>query len=57
HIGNVVYIDRGYENMDAKLRSLGASIARVEENEHPCPQNDCEEPVDWTLHPLDDAAS
>lgn len=57
HISNVVYIDRGYENLDAKLRSLGASIARIEESEHPCPQHDCEEPVDWTLHAMDDAAS
>lgn len=57
HIDNVVYIDRGYENLEAKLRLLGASITRVEEREHPCPQHDCEEPVDWALPPRDEAAS
>jgi UDP-N-acetylglucosamine 1-carboxyvinyltransferase len=29
-IGNVEQIDRGYEQIDAKLRSLGASIERIE---------------------------
>ncbi len=29
-ISNVEYIDRGYENFDEKLKSLGASIERVE---------------------------
>ena len=27
-IYNIKYIDRGYENMEAKLRSLGAQITR-----------------------------
>ncbi len=30
-ISNIKYIDRGYENLDEKLRSLGAKIDRVEE--------------------------
>ncbi len=30
HIGNVQQIDRGYQNIDAKLRSLGAHIERAE---------------------------
>jgi len=56
HIGNVVYIDRGYEDLDAKLHRLGAAVSRVEETEHPCPAHDCEEPVDWTAYPVDEAA-
>ena len=30
-IRNINQIDRGYENVDAKLRALGASIERVHE--------------------------
>ncbi|MBQ9392892.1 MAG: UDP-N-acetylglucosamine 1-carboxyvinyltransferase, partial [Oscillospiraceae bacterium] len=30
HLGNVQYIERGYENMVGKLRSLGADIEVVE---------------------------
>ena len=30
-VDKVVYIDRGYENIDAKLQQLGAAISRVEE--------------------------
>lgn len=30
-ISNIYYIDRGYENLDKKLRSLGVSIERSEE--------------------------
>jgi UDP-N-acetylglucosamine 1-carboxyvinyltransferase len=29
-ISNINYIDRGYENLDGKLRNLGAKISRVE---------------------------
>ena len=29
-IGNVKYIDRGYENVEAKLKSLGADIERIQ---------------------------
>ena len=32
-IYNVEYIDRGYENIEEKFRSLGAKIERVEEKE------------------------
>jgi UDP-N-acetylglucosamine 1-carboxyvinyltransferase len=46
-ICNVGYIDRGYQNLDARLRQLGAVISRVEEEEPPCPISDCEEPVEW----------
>ena len=31
-IYNIEYIDRGYENIEDKFRSLGAKIERVEEN-------------------------
>ncbi len=31
-ISNIVYIDRGYENLDLKLQALGASIQRVEDH-------------------------
>jgi UDP-N-acetylglucosamine 1-carboxyvinyltransferase len=31
HIRNLRQIDRGYERVDEKLRSLGAKIERVEE--------------------------
>ena len=31
-IYNLEYIDRGYENIEEKFRSLGAKIERVEEN-------------------------
>ena len=30
-IGNIRQIDRGYENIDDRLRSLGAHIERVDE--------------------------
>ena len=46
-ITNVGYIDRGYQNLDGRLRQLGAVISRVEEEEPPCPTSDCEEPVEW----------
>jgi UDP-N-acetylglucosamine 1-carboxyvinyltransferase len=29
-IGNIAEIDRGYERIDERLRSLGAAIERVE---------------------------
>jgi UDP-N-acetylglucosamine 1-carboxyvinyltransferase len=46
-VGNVGYIARGYQDLDAKLRQLGAVISRVEEEDYPCPASDCEEPVEW----------
>jgi UDP-N-acetylglucosamine 1-carboxyvinyltransferase len=48
-VGNVSYIARGYQDMDAKFRKLGAVISSVEEEEHPCPVSDCEEPVEWGM--------
>jgi UDP-N-acetylglucosamine 1-carboxyvinyltransferase len=51
HINNVVYIDRGYESIDAKLQQLGAVVTRVEEQEHLCPTPDCGEPVEWSAMP------
>lgn len=46
-IDNVLYIDRGYENLDSKLQSLGAHVSRVAEEEHNCPETECDEPVEW----------
>jgi UDP-N-acetylglucosamine 1-carboxyvinyltransferase len=46
-IGNVVYIDRGYQDIDTKFQRLGAVISRVEEAEHACPAADCADPVEW----------
>ncbi len=31
-ISDIRYIDRGYEGLDAKLRSLGAKIERIQDN-------------------------
>jgi UDP-N-acetylglucosamine 1-carboxyvinyltransferase len=50
-IGNVVLIDRGYQDLEAKLKQLGATISRVEETEHCCPVPTCEEPVEWDVLP------
>jgi UDP-N-acetylglucosamine 1-carboxyvinyltransferase len=50
-INNVVYIDRGYEDIDDKLLKLGAVISRVEETAHTCPATNCEEPVEWGAIP------
>jgi UDP-N-acetylglucosamine 1-carboxyvinyltransferase len=46
-ISNVVYIDRGYQDIDTKFRRLGAVISRVEEADYACPPADCAEPVEW----------
>jgi len=51
-ISNVVYVDRGYEDIDAKLRALGASVEREQEAEHVCPETDCEQPVEWGVAPI-----
>jgi len=48
-VSNVSYIARGYQDLDAKLRELGAVISCVEEEEPPCPVSDCEEPVEWGM--------
>ena len=52
-IRNVLYIDRGYQDVDLKLRQLGADISRVAEEERPYPRADCEEPIEWGIAPLD----
>lgn len=46
-VSNVSYIARGYQDLDAKLRELGAMISCEEEAEPPYPLSDCEEPVEW----------
>jgi UDP-N-acetylglucosamine 1-carboxyvinyltransferase len=46
-ISNVAYIDRGYQDIDRKLQELGAVVSRVAESDHPCPEVDCAEPIDW----------
>ena len=30
-IGNIAQIDRGYENIDQRLRALGANVDRVDD--------------------------
>jgi len=50
-ISNVIYIDRGYENLTEKLANLGARIRREAETEHQCPIESCEEPVEWGVVP------
>ena len=46
-ISNLVYIDRGYQDVDRKLQELGAEVSRVEESGHPCPVVDSDEPIEW----------
>ena len=46
-INNVVYIDRGYQEIDRKLASLGASVRRVSEANHDAPSNQYSEPIEW----------
>jgi UDP-N-acetylglucosamine 1-carboxyvinyltransferase len=48
-ISNVVYIDRGYEQLAAKLCELGAVVHRVAESEYQCPKADCGEPIEWQM--------
>ncbi len=47
HIGNVTYIDRGYQDLDTRLRQLGANVTRIEEQEHRCPTQDVPDPMEW----------
>ena len=51
-IDNVVYIDRGYQNIDGKLRDLGASVAREAEVSPDVPAARCEEPIEWGTVPF-----
>ncbi len=50
-INNVVYIDRGYQDLDARLRQLGAVVSRIEEEVHDLPRLECDEPVEWLAAP------
>jgi UDP-N-acetylglucosamine 1-carboxyvinyltransferase len=50
-IKNVVYIDRGYENIEEKLQTLGARISRLEDLTPPCPVAPCAEPIEWEMAP------
>jgi UDP-N-acetylglucosamine 1-carboxyvinyltransferase len=51
-ISNVIYIDRGYQDVAAKLEALGAEISRVEESEHRCPEVEQGEPLEWGKMPM-----
>ena len=51
-IDNVLCIDRGYQNIDSKLRDLGARISRVAEANHDAPVARCEEPIEWGTVPF-----
>jgi UDP-N-acetylglucosamine 1-carboxyvinyltransferase len=46
-IHNVIYIDRGYQNIDRKLAQLGAHVQRADETDHICPVGSCEHPIEW----------
>lgn len=56
-ISNVVYIDRGYEDICTKLVSLGAEISQAEETKHACPIEDAREPIEWGVVPYAVGAS
>jgi UDP-N-acetylglucosamine 1-carboxyvinyltransferase len=56
-ISNVVYIDRGYEDICAKLANLGASISQEEETKHACPIENAREPIEWGMVPFAVGAS
>ena len=51
-INNVICIDRGYQDIGAKLQQLGAVISRTEETDYPSPSPNCDEPVEWATFPL-----
>ena len=46
-IGNLRYIDRGYEDVAHKLKVIGAKVWREDEDEPVCPDTECGEPLDW----------
>ncbi len=48
-VDKVVYIDRGYENIDAKLQQLGAAISRVEETPPVRPSSETGQPLEWEM--------
>ena len=47
HIGNLHFVDRGYENIEDKLRGLGAHVSRQAEEAPGCPELPCDAPVEW----------
>jgi len=51
-INNILYIDRGYQSIDEKLRNLGANVSRVAESDHRCPVVSCQEPIEWDSAPV-----
>jgi len=51
-IDSVLYIDRGYQNIDRKLQTLGARVSRVAESDHRCPVASCQEPIEWDSAPV-----
>jgi len=55
-ISNVVFIDRGYENICAKLQGLGAAIYEEEEDRHDCPIESAGDPIEWGMAPYSVAA-
>jgi len=55
-ISNVVFIDRGYENICAKLQGLGAAIDEEEEDRHDCPIESAGDPIEWGMAPYSVAA-
>jgi UDP-N-acetylglucosamine 1-carboxyvinyltransferase len=56
-IANVVYIDRGYEDITAKIASLGASIVQEAEARHELPAREAQEPIEWGMVPVSVGAS
>ena len=51
-ISNVIYVDRGYQDIVGKLDELGAVMSREEESEHLCPVLDNEDPIEWGMAPF-----
>jgi len=47
-ISNVMYIDRGYQDIDRHLADLGAVINRSLEDDHALPDQKEGEPVEWS---------
>lgn len=56
-ITNVVYIDRGYEDICSKLASLGADISQEDQEKHDCPIEDARDPIEWGMVPYAVGAS
>ena len=50
-IANVIYIDRGYEDICSKLASLGADISQEDQDKHDCPIEDARDPIEWGTVP------